>query len=208
MRRLDFDTQTSYASAYATMQAEADQISAGTLAESYWIGEHPLTVTLGRSLKAKGQLLAPEGTVAVVEVERGGGATLHNPGQVVVYPLLRLEERKLSPVSYLRELEAILIEALAMDDIVALAIPGQTGVWVGQRKIASLGVSIIKGVTRHGLALNVVNDLADFAFINPCGFTADTMVNVASFQPQTSFAAYKERLAFLIERRFASLTKR
>jgi lipoyl(octanoyl) transferase len=202
LRRLDFDTGTTYASALASMQAEADAISAGTLAESFWIGEHPLTVTLGRSLKSRSQLLAPPATVAVVEVERGGGATLHNPGQVVVYPLLRIEQRGLSPVTYLRQLEEILIAALAEDQIEARAIPGQTGVWVGERKIASLGVSLIKGVTRHGLALNVTNNLRDFAYINPCGFTADTMVNVAHFNPGTSFAAYKERLASLVSSRY------
>ncbi len=206
MRRVDFGPDTAegadYARILARMQAEADQVAAGALPETFWIGEHTLTVTLGRSLKAKAQLLAPPGSVTVVEVERGGGATLHNLGQVVVYPLLRLQAHDLSPVSYLRVLELIIIEALADDGLEARALEGKTGVWVVERKIASLGVSLVNGVTRHGLALNVDNDLRDFALINPCGFSAETMIKVASLVPTATFRDYKERLARKLEARF------
>jgi lipoate-protein ligase B len=203
LRRVDFDPAEPYQAVYDRMQREAAQIAKGELPESYWIGDHALTVTLGRSLKSKGQLLASPEQVNVVEVERGGGATMHNPGQLVVYPLVKLARLGLSPVTYLRELEALIVRALAEDGIVAHAEEGKTGVWVGPRKIASLGVSLIDGVTRHGLAVNVQNDLRDFSLITPCGFTADTMVRAQMYEPDVTFAAYKARFARLIEARFS-----
>jgi lipoyl(octanoyl) transferase len=202
LRRVDFAPLETYQSVYERMQAEATQIARGDLPESYWIGEHALTVTLGRSLKSKGQLIASPEQVNVVEVERGGGATMHNPGQLVVYPLVKLDRLDLSPVTYLRELEQLIIRGLAEDGIEAYAEAGKTGVWVGPRKIASLGVSLIDGVTRHGLALNVSNDLRDFSLITPCGFTADIMVRVTTYKKDATFAAYKARFARLAEERF------
>jgi lipoyl(octanoyl) transferase len=199
MRRVDFGPNTSvgdeYRAAYARMMEEADAIAKGTLPESLWVGEHRLTVTLGRSLKAKSQVLTTDGRVDIVEIERGGGATLHNLGQVVAYPLVRLEAHGLSPVSYLRLLEEVIISALREDGIEAQAVAGQTGVWVGAQKIASLGVAVKDGIARHGLALNVSNDLSDFSVINPCGFTAETMTRVQSFAPQATFEDYRERIA-------------
>ncbi len=202
MRRADFSPATPYRDVYDRMQAEASRVAKGELAEGFWMGDHSLTITLGRSLKSQSQLLASPEQVTVVEVERGGGATMHNPGQLVVYPLLKLASRGLSPVSYLRSLEALIVEALAMDDIKAQALEGKTGVWVGPKKIASLGVSLIDGVTRHGLALNVVNDLQDFALITPCGFSADTMVSVKHYVPNMTFDTYKERFARIMNERF------
>jgi lipoate-protein ligase B len=175
------------------MQVEANAIAAGAASECVWIGEHPLTITLGRSLKAPSQIVAVPAHVPIVEIERGGGATLHNPGQLVVYPLLRLADHGLSPVSYLRLLEDLLIASLSDAGIAARTIAGQTGVWVGERKIASLGVSLAHGITRHGLALNVTSDLHDFAMISPCGFSADVMTRVADFQ-NASVADWAERV--------------
>lgn len=203
IRRTEFTPETPYREVYDRMQAEASRVAKGDLAEGFWIGDHSLTITLGRSLKSQSQLLASPEQVTVVEVERGGGATMHNPGQLVLYPLLELANRGLSPVSYLRSLEALIVEALAMDGIRAQAIEGKTGVWVGPRKIASLGVSLIDGVTRHGLALNVINDLRDFALITPCGFSADTMVSVKQYKPNATLAEYKERFARLMNQRFS-----
>lgn len=201
MIRRDFDPSLRYQDVLARMQEDAAEVAKGGN-ERYWIGDHSLTITLGRSLKSQSQLLASPDKVNVVEVERGGGATMHNPGQLVLYPLLRIAERGLSPVTYLRELERIIIAALASDGIVAEAIAGKTGVWVGPRKIASLGVSLIDGVTRHGLALNVSNDLRDFSLITPCGFSADTMVRVQTYEPAATFAGYKDRFARLVEETF------
>ncbi|MCC6809199.1 MAG: lipoyl(octanoyl) transferase LipB [Deltaproteobacteria bacterium] len=203
LRRVDFVPTTRYQDVYAAMQDEATKIARGELPETFWIGDHATTVTLGRSLKSQSQLLASPSEVNVVEVERGGGATMHNPGQLVVYPLIRLDTRRLSPVTYLRELERVIIDGLAMDGIEARAEEGKTGVWVGPRKIASLGVSLIEGVTRHGLAVNVSNDLKDFALITPCGFSADTMVRVQSYRREATFDEYKERFAELVVERFS-----
>lgn len=183
-----------YATVYARTTQEADRIAKGEADEQLWIGHHPLTITLGRSLKAQGQVGVVPAHVPVVSVERGGGATLHNLGQVVAYPLMRLDRRNLSPVSYLRLLEEAIIAVLAEDNITAQAIAGQTGVWVGERKIASLGVSLINGVTRHGLAINVTNELNDFSLITPCGFSASVMTKVADYRKDASFPDYVERM--------------
>lgn len=202
IREIAFTPQQTYASVLAAMQLEADAIASGRQSEALWIGEHPLTVTLGRSLKSPGQIVALRDEVPVVAVERGGGATLHNPGQLVIYPLLRLVDHGLSPVSYLRMLEEALIAALTEGDIAARVIAGQTGVWVGERKIASLGVSLARGITRHGLALNVINALSDFAMIAPCGFSAEVMTRVAEFQP-ASIGEWSARVAGHLQARLS-----
>ena len=192
-----------YLQVFAATTAAADGIARGDTPEQLWIGEHPLTITLGRSLKAQSQVGVVPAEVPVVTVERGGGATLHNLGQVVAYPLIQLERRKLSPVSYLRLLEDAIIAVLAEDGITGQAIAGQTGVWVGGRKIASLGVSLISGVTRHGLAINVSNSLRDFGLISPCGFSADVMTRVVDLRPGATFDDYRERLFAELQTRLA-----
>lgn len=202
MRQVSFTTEQSYASVLEAMQREAESIAQGGASEALWVGEHPLTVTLGRSLKAPGQVVAVPQEVPLVSVERGGGATLHNPGQLVIYPLLRLADHGHSPVSYLRMLEEVLIAALGDTGVKAQVIAGQTGVWVGEHKIASLGVSLARGITRHGLALNVTNSLRDFAMITPCGFSADVMTRVAEFQP-AHFAEWSARVVGHLQARLA-----
>lgn len=187
-----------YAGVYAATAAQAELISRGEAPEQLWIGQHPLTVTLGRSLKAKSQVGVVPAHVPVVEIERGGGATLHNPGQVVAYPLLRLEQHALSPVTYLRVLEQCIISVLASYGVTGEAIAGQTGVWVAGRKVASLGVSVVSGVTRHGLALNVANSLHDFSLISPCGFSPDIMTRLVDLQPTATFEECAERLCFAL----------
>ncbi len=138
------------------------------------LGEHERVITLGRATKVK-----PEGLpLPVVEVERGGQATWHGPGQLVGYPIVDLVTLGISVREYLSSLERALIAALAEFAIAAQSREGATGVWVGDRKVASIGVAVRRFVTYHGFALNHSPDLSDFRFIQPCGFSAEVMTSM------------------------------
>ena len=135
--------------------------------------EHPDVYTYGRKSREATPI---EGGVAI---ERGGEATFHNPGQLVAYPILFLEPGERDLHQYLRTLETAIAETLSKFGLIAGSREGATGVWVsGTRKIASIGVAVRGWVTYHGIALNVANDLAGFARINPCGFDAAVMTSL------------------------------
>src|SRR3989304_5301276 len=130
--------------------------------------EHPHVFTIGRSGKDS-SLLYP-GEVPVYRASRGGDATYHGPGQLVVYPLLDLRSTLRRDVHrYLRQIERIVIHTLGGFGLRAERMPPWTGVWLGKRKIASIGVAVKRGITYHGLALNVKTDLSYFQRIIPCG---------------------------------------
>ena len=135
--------------------------------------EHPPTYTLGARGRQEHLLLAEEALAelgaAVHRVDRGGDVTFHGPGQLVGYPILDLRRWRQGPLWYVRSLEAMLIDALSAFDIAAVRVTGRTGVWVGEAKIAAIGVRVSRGVTSHGFALNVDPDLNYFSHIIPCG---------------------------------------
>ncbi|MBI4371090.1 MAG: lipoyl(octanoyl) transferase LipB [Elusimicrobia bacterium] len=138
--------------------------------------QHPPVYTIGRSSKQA----VPEGLPHPVHaVERGGDMTWHGPGQLVGYPILRLSERGLGARSYLSALEAVLAEAIRPFGIEAAAVRGFTGLWVGRRKLASIGVAVRRGISYHGFALNINNDLAGFRRIHPCRLESDAMTSMA-----------------------------
>ena len=144
--------------------------------------EHEPVVTLGRSTRSA-SLPIPRGLleqrgVEVFEVERGGDVTLHAPGQLVGYPILDLTGWRRDLHWYLRQLEEVLIRALAVLAISAERNPGKTGVWTGGRKIASIGIHVKQWVTMHGFALNVSTDLSLFDLIVPCGIPDVVMTSV------------------------------
>ena len=145
--------------------------------------EHEPTVTLGRATKETSLLVPPDSLaqagITVAEVERGGDVTWHGPGQLVGYPILHLARHQQDLHWYLRMVEEALIVALDALGIPAERNPGFTGVWTAGRKIASIGIHVRRWVTTHGFALNVHNDLADFARIVPCGITGVEMTSVA-----------------------------
>src|SRR5690606_8611091 len=140
--------------------------------------EHPHVITLGRAQQALGNVLAP-GEVEVIAVERGGDVTYHGPGQLVAYPIIKLGEGERDLHRFLRNLEDGMIRTLARHGIAAGRQPGKTGVWIDDRKIASIGIACRRWVTFHGLALNVTTDLGYFHRINPCGFQAEIMTSMA-----------------------------
>jgi lipoate-protein ligase B len=130
--------------------------------------EHPHVYTLGRGGKAD-HVLAP-GDVPVYRTERGGDVTYHGPGQLVVYPLIDLRSKLRKDVHrYVRNLELSAIRTLKDFGLTATRRPPYTGLWIGDRKIAAIGVAVRRCITFHGLALNVNTDLAYFKRIIPCG---------------------------------------
>lgn len=140
-----------------------------------WIAvEHPPVVTLGRQAKSDNVLLSAEALrargVDLVEVERGGDVTFHGPGQLVVYPILRMERfREVVPL--VRSLEKAVIDCCARFGVVAERWSEHAGVWVGDRCICAVGLAVKRMVSMHGLALNVSTPLDYDRIINPCGFT-------------------------------------
>jgi lipoyl(octanoyl) transferase len=137
--------------------------------------EHPHVITLGRNGHAENLLadyraLGSAG-IAFYPTDRGGDITYHGPGQLVGYPILDLREWKRDVVGYVRAVEQVMIDTLADFGIEAGRIPKLTGVWVGERKIAAIGVHISRWITSHGFALNVSTDLSYFHYIVPCGLT-------------------------------------
>ena len=148
--------------------------------------EHPPTLTLGKKGDLK-NLLVPEAEirargVAIVPTDRGGSITWHGPGQLVVYPIVDLTQREMDVHKYVRDLEEVIIRTLADFSISADRDEDHVGVWVGQEKIAAIGVKIRKWVTKHGFAINVNSDLTTFSLINPCGITDKGVTSIAGIQ--------------------------
>jgi lipoate-protein ligase B len=141
--------------------------------------EHPPVYTLGRGADPIHLGLAAETGAPIVRTHRGGQVTYHGPGQLVGYPILDLRRRRPDVRWYLRTLEGVLVAALADLGVAAEARAGLTGVWVGTRKIASIGVALRRWVSWHGFALNVGDDLGGFDAITPCGITGVQMTSVA-----------------------------
>lgn len=172
-----------YQSALTLQQQLVAARKLGEIPDQLLLLEHPHVITLGRNARQE-NLLASEAVlrahgVALFETDRGGDITYHGPGQLVGYPILDLRDWKRDVVGYVRALEQVLILTLADFGISAGRIPKLTGVWVGDHKIAALGVHISRWVTSHGFALNVTTDLNCFRWIVPCGLT----------KPVTSMAA-------------------
>jgi lipoate-protein ligase B len=153
----------------------------GAESDTLLLLEHPPVFTLGRGAEEK-NLLTPR-EVPVHRVSRGGEATFHGPGQLVGYPLLDLTKHGRDVHVYLRGLEAVLIEVLATYGIAARREQGKTGVWMNEKKIASIGVGVRRWVTYHGFALNVTTDLSYFADIVPCGLVGVRMTSMAELLP-------------------------
>src|SRR3954464_13297624 len=149
--------------------------------------EHEPVVTLGRGARTQSMPLPAAELerrgIGVHEVERGGDVTFHGPGQLVGYPILDLREHREDLHWYLRSLEAAMVESLTILGLVGACRPGLTGVWIGDRKIASIGIHVKQWITYHGFALNVTTDLSYFELIIPCGIPGVVMTSVASELP-------------------------
>jgi lipoate-protein ligase B len=167
------------------------------------LAQHPPVITIGRS-GLKTHLRVPEPSLVALgieyfEVERGGDITYHGPGQLVGYPILNLGEHGWDLHRYLRRLEEVLMMTLASFGITAERSPGRTGVWIGEGKIASLGIHVSRWVTRHGFALNVNVDLSPFTLIVPCGIQG---VKVTSMAQELSRSIPVHEVATVLTARF------
>jgi len=151
---------------------------AGRIADTLLLCEHDEVLTVGRRSGARGNILSSG--IPVVEVERGGDVTYHGPGQLVGYPILLLDEDERDLHAYLRHLEEAHLRLCADLGLAGRREPGWTGVWVGERKLVSLGVAVRRWVTYHGFALNVATDLSRFFAINPCGLDAAVMTSLSA----------------------------
>jgi len=143
-----------------------------------WLVEHDPVFTLGSNAKEE-HLLAP-GEIPVVQVERGGQVTYHGPGQLVVYPLIYLSATGLGVRDLVTALEQSVVDTLADYSISAYPRKDAPGVYVDQRKIASVGLRIRRNWSFHGLAFNINMDLTPFSLINPCGFAGLEVTNAST----------------------------
>jgi lipoyl(octanoyl) transferase len=148
---------------------------AGTVPDHLLLLEHPHVITLGRNGRQENLLASDEimerAGISFFPTDRGGDVTYHGPGQLVAYPIMDLREWKRDVGAFVRAVEQTIIDTLADYGIEGGRIPKLTGVWVGGRKVAAIGVHISRWVTSHGLALNVSTDMSYFQYIVPCGLT-------------------------------------
>ena len=155
----------------------------GRLSGALLLLEHFPVITLGASADPI-NLLVPESVlesqgIELVRTDRGGDATYHGPGQLVGYPIINLRSIGSDVHRFLRLIESVIISTLA-DFGITGSRNGPAGVWVGAKKICSIGIAIRKGVTYHGFALNINPNMAHFAFINPCGLNAAQITSISS----------------------------
>ena len=168
----------------------------GEIPDQLLLLEHPPVITLGRNARPE-HLLHSDAQLEslgmqVREADRGGDVTYHGPGQLIGYPIINLQPDRMDVLRYLRDLEEVLIEVCEHYGFYAGRREGQTGVWVKDRKIASIGVKISRWVTYHGFALNINTDLSAFDFIVPCGISG---VRMTSILQETGMAPELEDVA-------------
>ena len=193
-----------YEEALALQRRVRTARQAGSVPDVMLLLEHPRVYTRGRR-SAPGELSMGEAFyraqgIEIVEVDRGGKVTYHGPGQLVGYPIVGVED----VVEYVRTLERALVEVLAGEGIQARARvqdgPDYTGVWVQNRKIASIGVHVARGVTTHGFAINVDNDLEPFSWVVACGLPDVAMTSLAAETDRRGphMACVRKRTAFAV----------
>ena len=172
-----------YERALKLQEELAQARAAGRIGDVLLLLQHPPVFTIGRFTGGEDMTVPPETLarerIAVFHTNRGGGITHHGPGQLVGYPIISLKERGLGAREYIQKLEATVIKSL-----LALGIHGQTiaeypGVWVGEKKICSIGIHVSHHVTTHGFALNVNNELRYFEYARPCGLPGQVMTSVS-----------------------------
>lgn len=201
-----------YAEAWDLQKRLARERAEGTRPDTLLLLEHPPVYTTGKR-DATSNLRLPEQMLGapLVQTDRGGDITFHGPGQLIAYPVMDLREARLGVVDYVRRLEEVIIGTLGHYGIEASVNCGLTGVWVGEEKVAAIGVRVGRPlgtggwVTTHGLALNVDVDLAWFRKIVPCGITDR---DVTSMQELVGAAPPVEGIAKVLARQFGEMFRR
>ena len=165
-----------YADTYEQMRS---LVQAKSFKDQIWLLEHPPVFTLGTAAD-KAHVLNP-GDIPVMQTDRGGEVTFHGPGQLVIYFLLDIKEKKLGPKTLVTNLQNLIQNILKNYSIESSFVEEAPGVYVEDKKIASIGLRISKGRTYHGISLNVNMDLAPFSLINPCGYEGLEVTQISDF---------------------------
>lgn len=188
-----------YREAVAMQEALRTRRQAGEIPDTLLLLEHPPVFTRGRRARpeelALGDDIDAARGIEVVPTDRGGRVTYHGPGQLVGYPIMGAPD----VLVHLRRLEDAIVAALAMEGVVARSRPQDgadyTGVWVADRKIASLGVHVSRGISTHGFAVNVENDLEPFSWVVACGLPDVAMTSIATELGAADMSGFRERIA-------------
>jgi len=209
--------QMAYRPTWALQEAAQAEVVAGGEERVFFV-EHPPVITYGRRPGVERNIVAEQKRLAAMGVEvvagdRGGDVTFHGPGQLVVYPILRLADHGLSVSGYVHGLEQLIIDVLGEFGVSGFADRGAVGVWTkaasgaDAEKIAAIGVRIRRGVSLHGLALNVTTDLRYFDLIVPCGLTGRRATSLAAVLCSGAPAMDRVKQAFIrhIQRRWTKV---
>ena len=188
-----------YVPVWRAMQAFTDARGPDT-PDELWLVQHDPVFTLGQAGKPE-HVLAP-GDIPVINVDRGGQVTYHGPGQIVAYPLLDLRRLKIGVRELVRRIEQSIIDTLAEWNVVAVRRDGAPGVYVGEAKIAALGLRVRRGCTFHGLAFNIAMDLAPFRRINPCGYAGLLVTQLLDLGGPSRLADVEDVLIVELGRQF------
>jgi lipoyl(octanoyl) transferase len=184
-----------YIEALELQRAVHRSVVAGDRPDTVILLEHPSVYTAGKRTEPSER---PTDGTPVIDVDRGGKITWHGPGQLVGYPILRLAE-PIDVVGYVRRLEGILIETLALVGVVGERVEGRSGVWVGNDKIAAIGIRVAEGVTMHGFAINCDNRFEAYDAIVACGIRD---AGITSISRELGHTVTTEQVSPLVERAF------
>ena len=165
-----------YADTYEQMRS---LVQGEPFKDQIWLLEHPPVFTLGTAAD-HAHVLSP-GDIPVIQTDRGGEVTFHGPGQLVIYFLLNIKQKKMGPKTLVANLQNLIQKILQHYSIESSFVEGAPGVYVGEKKIASIGLRISKGRTYHGISLNVDMDLTPFSLINPCGYEGLEVTQISDF---------------------------
>ena len=184
-------------------QLVAQRVKDDSLPDTLLLLEHPPVYTLGQGATTEFLKFDPnQANFELHRVERGGEVTYHCPGQLVGYPILNLRYYQQDLHWYLRQLEEVLIQLLAVYGLKGDRISGMTGVWLEGRKVAAIGIKVSRWITMHGFALNVCPDLTGFEHIVPCGIPDKPVGSLAQFLPDITTEQVRLDLAAIFAKVF------
>ncbi len=202
---------TSYKEVWELQKDLQKKLIEGTGQQTILFCEHHPVITFGKGAKDENLLVSDEVLkqqgVELFKIERGGDVTFHGLGQLVVYPILNLNLYKRDVGWYMRTLEDCIISVLSKFSISACKIEGKTGVWIKNRKIASIGVRLSRWCSMHGLSLNVLSELSGYRLINPCGFSDIEMTSMIAENPILNVEAIMNDVKKMMQEQLTDLFK-
>lgn len=161
------DHLTEYREVLGHLKKKHEERKKNQISDNFYIVEHKPVFTLGK--RGGVENIIKSNDIDIVQTERGGNITYHGPGQLIIYPVINIKQLKIGIKEYVFRLEQIIIQLCIKYNLKAERKSINHGIWIDNKKLASVGVKVEQGVTLHGIALNVNNDLTPFSWINPCG---------------------------------------